>query len=104
MNIITTLTEQRKGRFMVEASEALAQVVKACRETGKKGSVTIKLTVRPTSTEIMLSDGIEPKIPKPDAAASVFYDDEQGNLTREDPKQNDLPFTEVDRKTAAAGN
>lgn len=92
MNIITTLSEQRKGKFVTEATEALAAVVKACRETGKKGSITITLKIRPTSTEMMVSDDIDPKIPKPDAAASVFYDTEDGQLSRTDPDQRDLPL------------
>lgn len=92
MKIITTLTDQRKGKFLIEASEALADVVKACRATGKKGSVTIKLKIKPTDQEIMVMDEIKTEIPKPDAAASVFYDDEEGNLSREDPNQGDLPF------------
>lgn len=103
MNIITTLTEQRKGRMANEASEALSRVVKACRETGKKGSVTIKLSIRPTASEMMVSDEITEKVPRPDAAASVFYDDDEGNLSRTDPNQEELPLNVIDRKTAAAG-
>lgn len=93
MNIVNTLSEQRKGKLLAEASEELARVVKACRDTGKKGKLTITLKIRPTSTEMMLSDEIKSDIPKPDAAASVFYDDDDGQLHRDDPHQEDLPFT-----------
>lgn len=103
MNLISTLTEQRKGKLALEASEALARVVKACRDTGKKGSLTITLKIRPTATEMMLSDDITEKIPKPDAAASVFYDDDEGNLSRTDPDQEELPLNTVDMKSNAAG-
>lgn len=95
MNIIQTLSEQRKGRFAAEATEALAAVVKACRETGKKGAITLKLTIRPTSTEMMVSDEIETKIPKADTSASVFYDTEDGLLSRTDPDQTELPLAQI---------
>ena len=101
MNIISTLSEQRKGKMANEASDALARVVKACRDTGKKGSLTIKLSIRPTSSEMMVSDEITEKTPKPDAAASVFYDDQEGNLSRTDPNQEELPLNTVEMKEAA---
>lgn len=95
MNLISTLSDQRKGRCAQEASDALARIVKACRETGKKGKLTLALTIKPTSTEMMVIDEITEKIPKPDAAASVFYDDENGNLTRNDPNQEELPLVQM---------
>lgn len=95
MNIIQTLSEQRKGRFAAEATEALAAVVKACRATGKKGSLTIKLTIRPTSTEMMVTDDVDPNIPKADSAACVFYDTEDGLLSRTDPDQTELPLAQI---------
>lgn len=98
MNIISVISQQRKGKFQAEASEALARLVKACRETGKKGKLMITLTVRPTSTEMMLTDKIVDDIPKPDAAASVFYDDEDGNLSRTDPNQEELPLVEMPKE------
>lgn len=103
MNIINTLTEQRKGKFAIEAAEKLAAVIKACRATGKKGKLVITLTIRPTATEMMLSDNVKPVCPEADAAASVFYDDEDGNLSRTDPNQEELPLNTVDMKSRAAG-
>lgn len=99
MNIIETLIQQRKGRMAVEASEKLAAVVKACRETGKKGKLTITLTVRPTATEMLLSDKVKPECPEAEAAATVFFDDQQGNLSRTDPHQQELPLnvSEIDQ-------
>lgn len=103
MNLISTLTEQRKGKLAIEASERLAAVVKACRDTGKKGSITIKLSIRPTSTEMMVTDEVKWNAPMPDAAASVFYDDDEGNLSRTDPDQEELPLNVTDMKSKAAG-
>lgn len=96
MNIIETLTQQRKGNAIIEATEKLQNLVKACRKTGKKGKMTITLTIKPTNTEMMLADDIRVDLPKADAAASVFYDDEQGALYRDDPKQHELEFSAVE--------
>jgi len=100
MNIIQTLSEQRKGKFVAEATDALAEVVKACRETGKKGSIQITFKIRPTASEMMVSDEIVTKIPKPDAAASVFYDTEDGFLSRTDPNQEELPLVQMNQNAA----
>lgn len=49
MRLITdVLRDIRRGRPVEEATNALADVVRAVDETGKKGSVTITLTISPS--------------------------------------------------------
>ena len=93
MSVINRFPEIRKGRFLEELNQAVADTVKACLETGKPGSVTIKLSFDPLGETIALKDQITPKLPKPDKAPTTFFATEEGQLSRNNPKQTEMPFT-----------
>jgi hypothetical protein len=90
-DVLATLN---KGRTHTELSEKLQQLVGAVIETGKKGSITLQITVEPTKTEGLLevSDNVTVKMPTFARAASIFFADDEFNLTRNDPNQSSLPF------------
>jgi hypothetical protein len=95
------------GSLHARLSELLAELTAAVTDTGKKGTLTLQLTVAPikagnTSTLIVTGATVL-KAPKGDSEtpSSVFFPDRDGNLTREDPTQLQLPLRGVnDRKTA----
>lgn len=91
------IQEQRAGSLHDEASDAMNELVRACQETGKKGSLTLKLNVTPTGDGVTVSvtDDVKIAAPKPDAKPAVFYCDEYGNLLRRDPRQEELALKEV---------
>jgi hypothetical protein len=94
MRLITDiLREIRKGRPVEEATQALADVVRAVDETGKKGSVTITLNVIPSKhggPEKMLVAEIKAKKPIADIPQAVFFSNEEGDLHRVDPRQEEM--------------
>jgi hypothetical protein len=101
MNIIQVLSTQRKGKLIGEATDQLAALVKRCRETSKGGSITITLKIKPAMNgEVFVTDECNHKLPKPETSATLFYDNEDGQLEREDPKQESLPFPSVDSEAA----
>lgn len=84
------LREQAGGRTHDELGEALHDLVARVRDTGKKGTVTLVVTVAPMKEDVdtlVLSDEIKLKLPEHDRKASIFYPDAAGNLTRSDPRQ-----------------
>ena len=84
------LREQSNGRTLDELSDALADVSAAVRETGKKGTLTLTITISPVKNgggALVVADQVKALAPKPDRRTSVFYADDHGNLTREDPRQ-----------------
>lgn len=99
MRLITDiLREIRKGRPVEEATNALADVVRAVDETGKEGSVTITLKVKPTKhggPEKQLICEIKAKKPICDIAAAVFFSDDEGDLFRVDPRQEEMQLSEA---------
>lgn len=104
MNIIEILTQLRKGKCLIEAQVKLQDLIKQCRDTGKAGELTVKLKIKPGgSGEMFVTGTADGKLPKADVTASMFYDDENGSLLRDDPRQIAIEF-EAARNDAASGN
>lgn len=91
------LHEQRGGLLHDELSDALAELVQDCVETGKKGTLTLKVNVAPNKDDVtlLLTDDVAIKAPKHDAKPALFFYDADGNLLRKDPRQTELNLREV---------
>ena len=81
------------GRIHAELSNALQKLVAAVADTGKKGSVTLQIALGPSKTEAPFEaiPAVNLKLPAPNRRASVFYADDDHNLLRRDPNQQELP-------------
>ncbi len=100
MRLITDiLRDIRKGAAIEEGTNALADVVRAVDETGKEGSVTIVLKVKPPKhggPEKTLVAEISCKKPCADIAPAIFFSNQEGDLVRFDPRQEEMPLGEAD--------
>lgn len=69
----------------------LAEVVKAVKETGKKGKVSITLTVDPLpkfgESAVALKANLALSVPRPDYKQMVKFALDDGTLIGDDPKQ-----------------
>lgn len=84
------IREQSNGRTHDELSVALHDLIGRVRDTGKKGSVSLTVTVAPMKGDtdvLVVGDEIKLRIPEHDRKASLFYPDAHGNLSRTDPQQ-----------------
>lgn len=83
------LREQAKGHSHDELSTALRDLTTRVHDTGKKGSITYVLTIEPTkgTDALTVSDQIKLKFPEHQRQASLFFNDKDGNLVRNDPNQ-----------------
>ena len=93
VNCITkTLERLRGGQMLDEASEKLAEIVKAVDITGKAGEITIKLQVKKLSRSGALEviDKISSKIPEEQPITTMMYPTPEGNLLTQDPRQQTL--------------
>lgn len=85
------LREMQAGRTHTELSEQLHELIARVRDTGKKGSLTLTITVAPvknaSENTLTVSDVVTAKLPAHDRRVSLFYADADGNLTRRDPNQ-----------------
>lgn len=92
------VAQTRGGALHAELSEALADLVQACSEHRKSGSLTLKVTVKPDDGTVMfVTDELKLSLPTADRPRSIFFADEEGNLLRTDPNQLafDGPLREV---------
>jgi hypothetical protein len=102
------MLDQREGFLAYELSEKLNALVEAVDTSGKAGSLTLTIKVKPTSKgsqgSVMVSDTVVAKLPEPDRHEALFFVDRNANLTRSNPAQPQLPLREVPRSEAPADN
>ncbi len=91
---IETLGELRKGTTLEELSTKLTVVVQAVRDTGKPGSLSFTLKVKPASKGdtgvLMLEDSITTKVPQLERGATVFFATKDNSLSTRDERQLEL--------------
>jgi hypothetical protein len=95
----TWLQEQRNGVCHAEATEALKELIAAVTEHQKGGTLTLKLDVKPAKVGVgtlLIVDAVKVSLPEGDRPAAIFYADDDGNLSRHDPRQPRLPLQAVD--------
>jgi hypothetical protein len=86
------LTSLRRGKTHREASDLMQQLVTAVRDTHRGGTMVITLKVgRHKSGRIEIDDTVKIKLPEPERDASIYFADEDGNLSKDDPQQQEIP-------------
>lgn len=97
VDVVALLSTQRDGDLLYDLAKELTKVISAVRETAISGSVTLKLTIAPSTrgdaTKVLVRDSVESKEPRPERSPSLFYTTAQGGLSRENPRQRS--FREV---------
>lgn len=109
---LSALQRHRAGGLLEDASGKLNEVVAAVALTGKAGSLTIKLNVKPASrghAAVVVQDTVTSKVPRLEPEASFWFATAEGHLQTEDPRQKQLPLSvhqggaqEVQQPQAAA--
>lgn len=87
------LTILDHGSAHAEATRALHDLVAAVADTGKAGSMTLKISLKPVSGsrgQFLVSAVVQARPPQSDPGAAVFWADDSGNLTRSDPNQPEI--------------
>ena len=96
VNTITGLMEMNERRWgaIAEASELMNAVMSAVRETGAKGTLTLKFTVAcDKNDELLLNVDCDPSATLPKKLrrkAAVFHDPKNKAFTKTDPRQMEL--------------
>ncbi|MBZ6250522.1 hypothetical protein KVH27_19340 [Streptomyces olivaceus] len=101
--------QHSRGEAHETVSEEFHQLLAAVNEHGKKGSLTITVTVEPPKggmdgSPVAIAIDSALKAPKASAPPSIYFVDGHGNATRNDPRQTqafdvrDLPTTKTEIK------
>jgi hypothetical protein len=82
-----TIQEIDKGRANAVLSDLMQQLVTAVVNTGTKGKLTIVVAVAPVGETNNVAVTVTPKLDAPNdyERKAVFFADDDGNLSREDP-------------------
>lgn len=86
----TFLLEQAGGKTHTELTDNLRDLVAKVKDTGKKGTLTLTVSIAPMKGDasmLVVSDEIKMRPPEHDRKASIFWPDNDGNLLRNDPNQ-----------------
>ncbi len=93
---IDTLRDIEAGGLLDELSETQHRLIDAIRLTGKGGELTIKLAYKPDGNgQMTIKADVKAKEPALSRGTSLFFLTPEGNLTRRDPRQQDLPLRTV---------
>ena len=101
--ITDTLRHLGAGVVIDDASEQFADLVKRVDETGKPGSITIKINLRRATAGALAvtSDVLVKKPPEP-KVETLLFPTVEGNLLTQDPRQKTLELKTVESVTPAA--
>jgi len=101
-----TLNELRDGTVMNELAVAIHDAMAAVGEHNKAATVNLSITIRPLGTKgvsgafEMLAD-VSTKLPKAEPPSTLFFKDADGNPSRQQDRQRDLPGLSIAEKGAA---
>ncbi|MBP6564341.1 MAG: hypothetical protein KA200_01885 [Burkholderiales bacterium] len=81
----------RYGALSDELTKELQRLVLACADTGRKGTLTLKLSIKPGKAgQLEIGDDVSVRLPQPERSVSLLFATPEGNLQREDPRQLSL--------------
>lgn len=99
-SFLDTLTRLRYGQCVEDLTTELHQLLCAVNRTGRAGSLTLKIKVKPidksASVErIQVSDDITVVTPRPERGSTFLFLDAQNNPSVNDPRQPQLELRAV---------
>lgn len=89
-DFLVFLAGVNKGRTVKELGEQLQALVEAIENTGKGGTLTLKIGVKPAGKNgdaLIVTDEVLLKTPKLNRPESIFFPDPDHNLVRSNPNQ-----------------
>ncbi len=95
------LRELDRGRVHDQASTMLRDLIAAVADTGRKGTLTLTIALKPMKAEgrVTATAAVSVKAPAPEPRESIFFIDDEHNLVRDDPHQPYLPLQDVSATT-----
>lgn len=96
------LAGMKRGAVLNDLDDTLKEVVTAINLTNKPGAIVLKLKIVPEgksdseSPIYAITEDISVKKPRKSRGVAKFFGDEDGNLMRNDPKQEELKFNSIE--------
>lgn len=91
LNFLAFIQSFRRGELIHEADALLTELVEAVRDTGSKGTLTVKIPLEMNKAgQIECVPQLELKKPRRPMGTGIYFASEEGRLTRRDPAQLDM--------------
>ncbi len=101
INFLEFLQSFRRGELLRQADDQLEKVITAMAETGGDGKITIELPFKLNKAgQIECTPKVKASVPPPTMGTGIYFADDDGRLTRNDPRQYDIE-DEIERRRAA---
>lgn len=87
------LAEHRNGRTDAELADHLRDLIAGVKDTEKAGKLTLVVNVKPNGRgggSVTVSTSVKVSSPEAAPEASLYYVDDNHNLSRRDPRQLSL--------------
>lgn len=94
------LQDLRDGRAHSELSGGLADLLAAVKDTGKGGTLTLQLKVKPGARgkdvdKVIITDVVKVDLPKPERGEDFLWVTDDNELSRKHPRQQSLELREA---------
>lgn len=89
-DFISILADLDEGNVNTQLSDLLAEITRAVLETSLPGAISVTLSLKKQGGMIIITPKVSSKKPAPATDATLFYADDQGNLSRNDVRQMEL--------------
>ncbi len=102
-----TLGDISHGDLVDQSSELLQQLAIAVRDTGKKGTLTLTIEVKPRGRDcgqVEVSGACTIKAPVSDIAPSMLFVSEDGQFFKDNPAQLKMDFADLPKAISKASN
>lgn len=85
------------GSVNEQATAKLREVIAACKKTGSKGSLTLKVGVAVKGEMASIAFKLSSSKPEPELPGTILFATEDGSLAKSDPRQLKLPAKVIDQ-------
>ena len=93
---IDTMRDLEYGHLLDELTETQNEMIAAVQHSNKTGKITIELEYKPEGDgQMIIKTQVKKKMPQLPRGSSVFFVTPERNLTRMDPRQQQLELKSV---------
>ncbi len=99
LNFLEFIQSFRRGELLREANDQLEELIRAVKDTGGKGAVTITLPFKINDAgQLECLPRVDSKRPRRALGTGIYFATEDGQLTRRDPDQVDMFEDELEER------
>jgi hypothetical protein len=90
-SVMQLIREADRGQLLDDAEQALQEIVNAIEMHGGAGEMTFKFKVKKKGDAYLIGSEMKHSVPQPPRVEALFFfDADEGELTRKDPRQPQL--------------